>query len=286
MVTRNVHAHATKGVGQGLCLLLSYVPPLLALALILVIVCPHFSYFTLGVLAQRRHDSLLEMVMFLYSLCGCTVCWTLLLWSFFATILTPPGYVDGSWRQPPPAGTVELNCDGQPRYCRKCQLYKPDRAHHCSECEKCVLAMDHHCPWVNNCIGERNQRRFTLFLVYIPVAATHMVGTVLLTYFWIPHTQPLSATDLLHSLFIFLSTVGAGIVGVVLGGFAAFQCFLISEETSTIDRKFGAKHRREAGRLRCRMRFEALKLVMGPDWRWWWLPSLDVARSRSVDVVV
>ncbi|XP_064131421.1 palmitoyltransferase ZDHHC20 isoform X4 [Loxodonta africana] len=34
------------------------------------------------------------------------------------------------------------------RYCERCQLIKPDRAHHCSACDICVLKMDHHCPWL------------------------------------------------------------------------------------------------------------------------------------------
>lgn len=37
---------------------------------------------------------------------------------------------------------------GTVRFCDKCMLVKPDRAHHCSVCGMCVLKMDHHCPWV------------------------------------------------------------------------------------------------------------------------------------------
>lgn len=52
------------------------------------------------------------------------------------------------------------------RFCEKCQLIKPDRAHHCSVCGTCVLKMDHHCPWVNNCVGFHNYKFFMLFLAY------------------------------------------------------------------------------------------------------------------------
>jgi len=50
--------------------------------------------------------------------------------------------------------------------CEKCQLPKPDNAHHCSFCNKCVLNLDHHCPWINNCVGFNNMRYFLLFLFY------------------------------------------------------------------------------------------------------------------------
>lgn len=46
------------------------------------------------------------------------------------------------------------------RFCDRCQLVKPDRAHHCSVCGVCVLKFDHHCPWINNCVNFSNYKFF------------------------------------------------------------------------------------------------------------------------------
>lgn len=53
------------------------------------------------------------------------------------------------------------------KWCKKCENYKPERAHHCRKCDSCILAMDHHCPWTNNCVGHGNMPHFIRFLVWV-----------------------------------------------------------------------------------------------------------------------
>ena len=62
--------------------------------------------------------------------------------------------------------TLEVKYSGKRRFCRKCKLFKPDRAHHCRTCNSCVLKMDHHCSWINTCVGYHNYKAFLLFLLY------------------------------------------------------------------------------------------------------------------------
>ncbi|RWS14074.1 Dnz1-like protein [Dinothrombium tinctorium] len=49
--------------------------------------------------------------------------------------------------------------------CSKCETYRPPKAHHCRICRKCIRKMDHHCPWINNCVGEFNQKIHTVALL-------------------------------------------------------------------------------------------------------------------------
>jgi len=66
--------------------------------------------------------------------------------------------------------------------CARCESYRPPRAHHCRVCQRCIRRMDHHCPWINNCVGEWNQKYFLQFLFYVGLLSTYAVVLVIISW--------------------------------------------------------------------------------------------------------
>ncbi|OAD02964.1 hypothetical protein MUCCIDRAFT_142897 [Mucor lusitanicus CBS 277.49] len=89
--------------------------------------------------------------------------------NYYLACTTDPGHTPEGWEPPfsvlnPEEDTVIRVGITGPRFCKKCDAYKPPRAHHCKHCGKCVLRMDHHCPWIGNCVGFGNYSHFVRFV--------------------------------------------------------------------------------------------------------------------------
>ncbi|KAF9239447.1 zf-DHHC-domain-containing protein [Melanogaster broomeanus] len=65
------------------------------------------------------------------------------------------------------------------RYCDKCKIVKPPRAHHCRACGTCILKYDHHCPWIGHCVGAFNHKFFINFLQWASIFCLWTFSTLL-----------------------------------------------------------------------------------------------------------
>lgn len=100
----------------------------------------------------------------------------LLTMSHLKAVVTDPGTVplDNTDQEKDHLHADFSGCDWT--MCTRCDTYRPPRAHHCRICQRCIKRMDHHCPWINNCVGERNQKYFIQFLIYVGMVTllTHL----------------------------------------------------------------------------------------------------------------
>ncbi|KAH9280333.1 Palmitoyltransferase ZDHHC3 [Echinococcus granulosus] len=165
--------------------------------------------------------------------------------------------------------------------CPKCLCIKPDRAHHCSCCRRCVRKMDHHCPWVNNCVGEGNQKFFVLFNLYIFLQS--LAGLALIISFFFSCFSEFGTTCKNRLISSFGATnisstslpstmlaIGAGFEAVLFGLFTVAiggtqLCAICKDETAVESLK------RNKGTPRPRIsKRETLANVFGRPFSWRW----------------
>jgi palmitoyltransferase len=100
-------------------------------------------------------------------------------WSYLEAHHADPGVVPKRWQDfvrsmgdaLPVVPALPEWQPGKATFCRRCDIPRPERAHHCIICGVCVLRLDHHCPWINNCVGFRNHKFFLLLGVYACLAS-------------------------------------------------------------------------------------------------------------------
>lgn len=122
---------------------------------------------------------------------------------------------------------------GSIRYCNRCVIVKPDRAHHCSICSKCVLKMDHHCPWVNNCVCFHNYKFFMLFLAYALLYCVFIMATSMPYFikFWKGDFGS-AGVGRYHIVFAFCVAL---MFGISLGSLFTYHCYLVAHNRTTLE---------------------------------------------------
>lgn len=103
--------------------------------------------------------------------------------------------------------------------CVICRSRRRLRSHHCKECGRCVDRLDHHCPWIDNCVGLKNQRSFYWFILVLFAALVSFYRVLWL--FVCYHFFPADAVASLSALEVVLAsrrlwTGGGGTLLVLL----------------------------------------------------------------------
>ncbi|KAK2951993.1 putative Palmitoyltransferase app [Blattamonas nauphoetae] len=122
------------------------------------------------------------------------------------------------------------------RFCQVCGIYRPKGCKHCYECDNCVMEFDHHCPFVNNCIGMRNQGYFSFFLLWCGVS---LIGYCVIAVFVFVKKAKTDKEWFTHSisfpLIIFMMMMDF-LVSLPVLWFAGYQIFLVLTDQTTVQR--------------------------------------------------
>ncbi|XP_033251614.1 palmitoyltransferase ZDHHC15B isoform X5 [Drosophila miranda] len=265
-----------------------------------------WSYYAYVVeLCIRNSENLVGMILMLFFY---HIALILFMWSYWRTIMTSVGRVPDQWRIPDEELTRLFRADnpetqkrilnsfarslpvtnrtmnGSVRFCEKCKIIKPDRAHHCSVCNSCVLKMDHHCPWVNNCVNFYNYKFFVLFLGYALIYCLYVAVTTLHDFvqFWKVGAYENngyseqgqlngSVVGRFHILFLFFISIMFAISLVSLFG---YHIYLVLVNRTTLE-SFRAPVFRVGGPDKNGFnlsRYANFCEVFGDDWQYWPLP--------------
>lgn len=161
--------------------------------------------------------------------------------------------------------------------CTRCESFRPPRAHHCRVCRRCIRKMDHHCPWVNNCVGEFNQKFFLQFLFYVGLSSCYSVLVMVLSWVYDdefastglkgPFGENAHHAKVLHSIFLSMESAlfGMFVIAVSCDQLGA----IFSEETAieAVQRRTKQVYKRS----RRRSRVSLLKEVCGGGSLFAWL---------------
>jgi palmitoyltransferase len=110
---------------------------------------------------------------------------------YFRACFVDPGRLPADAKSSASGHADNDTTTGRQRWCRRCEAYKPPRAHHCKTCKRfvctkiwdlepslilfrCIPKMDHHCPWTSNCVSHFTFPHFFRFLFYAVVGMGYL----------------------------------------------------------------------------------------------------------------
>lgn len=171
--------------------------------------------------------------------------------------------------------------------CTRCESYRPPRAHHCRICRRCVRKMDHHCPWVNNCVGEFNQKYFLQFLLYVGLSSVYALGLIVTAWVYHdehgitgakgPYGESAHHAKILHTIFLSIESALFGLF-VLAVSFDQIQA-IFNDETAVESVQRGSRHRKP----RVRSKKALLQEVCGSSsFFMWFLPCSSMPSERDV----
>jgi hypothetical protein len=170
--------------------------------------------------------------------------------------------------------TIQLKySSGMQRYCRKCQVWKPDRSHHCSVHHRCILGLDHCCGVLNNCIGIYNRKYFIQFLYSLSFVAMWMIYVTMKYKVWRWYNWQLNTFKWLLSCYILVISIACFIT---LFAFATWHVYLMAYNMTSVEWNEGygrsirsiQRHPYDCGSILLN-----LKSVLGDNIIEWFLPT-------------
>lgn len=182
--------------------------------------------------------------------------------------------------------SVEARYDGKVRYCKHCNVFKPDRTHHCRQCGVCIIRMDHHCPWFTTCIGLYNHKYFIQFMAYTWVlcSCADIVGIPYLVSFIRDKRYYSELIDKNELFYVVLSAM----FFLVITFFGGYTVMLAVENRTTLESMEAIPYRTSLPASQWRYRYppnrenlgniydmgrkENWNQIFGDTWRDWLLP--------------
>ena len=114
--------------------------------------------------------------------------------------------------------------------CKKCNKFRPKRAHHCRFCNKCILEMDHHCFSLNKCIGKNNYNIYIKYLIFFELNTSVLFGSSL--YVCYNYYSQLSLYYLIKYVLI---SIASFLTSVTLYLYLIFLAYLFLTNLTTLE---------------------------------------------------